>query len=383
MTSKLAVVKVGTSSITTADGKLDEDEMRRLADQISAVVTGNNRIVLVTSGAVASGIAELGVAQKPSHDIVFRQAAAATGQSVLMSKYRELFKTHGVKVAQILLTAEDLSSRGSYLHTCNVLRLLLKMGIVPIINENDVTSVDELIPVTEGFKVNFSDNDFLSALVANAIRAEMLIILSDVDGLYTTNPRNPKATIIRVVDNIAAELKNASIDGKSRTGKGGMQSKIKAAEIATRSGIPVVIANSRRENVIVDILAGKEDVGTYFRPIGKMPAVKRWIAFGASVKGEIHVNEGAKRAVIDGSSLLAVGVTKVAGQFKVGDVVSIIGPDNSEFAKGNPNFNSEEINTIKGLQVLEVLKKLGNSRSKEVVARKKIHLTAKEREDFC
>jgi len=383
MTSKLAVVKVGTSSITTADGKLDEDEMRRLADQISAVVTGNNRIVLVTSGAVASGIAELGVAQKPSHDIVFRQAAAATGQSVLMSKYRELFKTHGVKVAQILLTAEDLSSRGSYLHTCNVLRLLLKMGIVPIINENDVTSVDELIPVTEGFKVNFSDNDFLSALVANAIRAEMLIILSDVDGLYTTNPRNPKATIIRVVDNIAAELKNASIDGKSRTGKGGMQSKIKAAEIATRSGIPVVIANSRRENVIVDILAGKEDVGTYFRPIGKMPAVKRWIAFGASVKGEIRVNEGAKRAVIDGSSLLAVGVTKVAGQFKVGDVVSIIGPDNSEFAKGNPNFNSEEINTIKGLQVLEVLKKLGNSRSKEVVARKKIHLTAKEREDFC
>jgi len=383
MTSKLAVVKVGTSSITTADGKLDEDEMRRLADQISAVVTGNNRIVLVTSGAVASGIAELGVAQKPSHDIVFRQAAAATGQSVLMSKYRELFKTHGVKVAQILLTAEDLSSRGSYLHTCNVLRLLLKMGIVPIINENDVTSVDELIPVTEGFKVNFSDNDFLSALVANAIRAEMLIILSDVDGLYTTNPRNPKATIIRVVDNIAAELKNASIDGKSRTGKGGMQSKIRAAEIATRSGIPVVIANSRRENVIVDILAGKEDVGTYFRPIGKMPAVKRWIAFGASVKGEIHVNEGAKRAVIDGSSLLAVGVTKVAGQFKVGDVVSIIGPDNSEFAKGNPNFNSEEINTIKGLQVLEVLKKLGNSRSKEVVARKKIHLTAKEREDFC
>ncbi|HXQ92857.1 MAG TPA: glutamate 5-kinase, partial [Nitrososphaerales archaeon] len=315
--------------------------------------------------------------------IVFRQAAAATGQSVLMSKYRELFKTHGVKVAQILLTAEDLSSRGSYLHTCNVLRLLLKMGIVPIINENDVTSVDELIPVTEGFKVNFSDNDFLSALVANAIRAEMLIILSDVDGLYTTNPRNPKATIIRVVDNIAAELKNASIDGKSRTGKGGMQSKIRAAEIATRSGIPVVIANSRRENVIVDILAGKEDVGTYFRPIGKMPAVKRWIAFGASVKGEIHVNEGAKRAVIDGSSLLAVGVTKVAGQFKVGDVVSIIGPDNSEFAKGNPNFNSEEINTIKGLQVLEVLKKLGNSRSKEVVARKKIHLTAKEREDFC
>jgi glutamate 5-kinase len=383
MTSRLAVVKVGTNSISKADGKLDEEEMRRLADQISAALKRTDRIVLVTSGAVAAGIAELGLSPRPNHDIVFRQASAATGQSVLMAKYRELFRTHGVKVAQILLTAEDLSNRGSYLHTCNVLKMLLKMGLVPIINENDVTSVDELKPVTEGFKVNFSDNDILSALVANAIRADILIILSDVDGLYTMNPRNPQAVIIKNVGNIVTDLKNASIDGKSRAGRGGMQSKIKAAEIATKGGIPVVIANSRRENVVLDILAGKEDVGTYFSPRVRMPAVKTWLAFGASVKGQIYVNEGAKRAILEGSSLLAVGVTRVAGHFRVGDVVSIVGPDNSEFAKGNPNYNSDEINTIKGLQVSEIKKKIGNPRPREVVVRKKILLTVREEENIC
>jgi glutamate 5-kinase len=373
MTSKLAVVKIGTSSITTTDGKLDEEEMSRLSDQVAASVKKADRIVLVTSGAIAAGIAELGLAQRPNHDIVFRQASAAAGQSVLMAKYRELFRAHEVKVAQILLTAEDLSNRGSYLHTCNVLKMLLELGVVPIINENDVTSVDELIPVSEEFKINFSDNDILSALVANAVRADILIILSDVDGPYTSNPRNPEAILIKSVNDMASQLKNASISGKSRMGTGGMQSKIRAAEIATKSGIPVIIANSRKENVILDILAGK-DVGTYFKPKGRLPAVKRWIAFGASVKGQIHVNEGAKKAVLDGSSLLAVGVTRVAGQFKVGDVVSILGPDDVEFARGNPNFNSDEINSIKGLQVSEMKKKLGIPRSKEVITRKKIHL---------
>jgi len=375
MASRLVVVKVGTSSITTTDGKLDEEEMSRLSNQIAvSVKKANNRIVLVTSGAVAAGVTELGLAQRPNHDIVFRQASAAAGQGVLMAKYRELFRAHGVRIAQILLTAEDLSNRESYLHVCNVLKMLLEMvDLVPIINENDVTSIDELVPVSEGFKINFSDNDILSALVANAVRADILIILSDVDGLYTSNPRNPEATMIRSVDNIVTQLKNASISGKSRTGTGGMQSKIKAAEIATKSGIPVVIANSRREDVIPDILAGK-DVGTYFKPQGKMPAIKRWIAFGASVKGQIRVNEGAKKAVLEGSSLLAVGVTNVIGHFKVGDVVSILGPDDLEFARGNPNFNSDEINSIKGLQVSEMKKKLGIARAKEVMARKKIHL---------
>jgi glutamate 5-kinase len=376
MTQKLVVVKVGTSGITTSEGKLDEEEMQRLTSQIAAAHKQGNRIVLVTSGAVAAGIAELGIALKPN-DIVFQQAAAATGQSVLMAKYRELFKKHGLKVAQILLTAEDLSNRVSYVHTCNVLEMLLKTGVVPIINENDVTSVDELMPLTEGYRVNFSDNDILSVLVANAIRANLVVILSDVDGLYTTDPQKPEAKVIKSVENITSELKN-TLNGKNKWGRGGIQSKVRAAEIATTCGIPVVVANSRRENVLIDILAGKE-VGTYFKAQTLMPSVKRWIAYGASVKGQIYVNEGAKKAILEGSSLLPVGVSKVIGHFNVGDVVGIVGEDNVEFAKGNPNYNSGELNLIKGLQISQVKKKLGYIRQKEVIERKHIHLEREEK----
>jgi len=372
MASKLIVVKVGTSGITTNDGKLDEKEMERLACQIALASKQGNKMILVTSGAVAAGIAELGIPPKPN-DIVFQQASAATGQSVLMAKYRELFREHGIKVAQILLTAEDLSNRTAYLHTCNVLLMLLKIGVVPIINENDVTSVDELKPLTEGYRVNFSDNDILSVLVANALRADLVVILSDVDGLYTKDPQDPAAELIKTVECVTCELKE-SVNGKSRLGRGGIQSKVKAAEIATTCGIPVVIANSRRENVILDILNGKE-IGTHFKAQNHMPAVKRWIAYGASIKGQIHVNEGAKKAIMEGSSLLAVGITKVVGHFGVGDVVSLVDQEGMEFAKGNPNYESGDLNIIKGLKVTEVKKKLGATKPREVIERRNIHLT--------
>ncbi len=376
MPQRLVVVKVGTSGITTSEGKLDTKEMAKLAAQIAAAVKSGDKIVFVTSGAVAAGIAELGTSGK-TQDVVFQQAAAAAGQSVLMAKYRELFRQHGLKVAQILLTAEDLSNRASYVHTCNVLGMLLKLDVVPIINENDVTSVDELMPVNEGYKVNFSDNDILSVLVANAIGADLVVILSDVDGLYTSDPSNPDAVMIKTVENITAELKN-SLNGKSKVGRGGIQSKVKAAEIATTSGIPLVIANSRRENVIVDILAGKK-VGTYFKPQTKMKAIKRWIAYGAAVKGQIYVNEGAKKAILEGSSLLPVGVTKVVGHFKACDVVSLVDEEGVEFAKGNPNITSGELNLIKGLQVTEVKKKLGSKCPKEVIEHRNIHLIEGEK----
>jgi glutamate 5-kinase len=370
MPSRLIIVKVGTNGITTSDGKLDQKEMEKLASQIAAATKEGDKIVLVTSGAVAAGIDELGIPPKPK-DVAFQQAAAATGQSVLMAKYRELFKKFDLKVAQILLTAEDLSNRASYVHTCDVLGLLLKIGVVPIINENDVVSVDELMR-TEGYKVNFSDNDILSVLVAGALCADLVIILSDVEGLYTVDPTQPGAELIKFVDAITTELKSA-LNGKSKLGRGGIQSKIKAAEIATSCGIPLVIANSRRENVIVDILAGKE-VGTFFKPQSRLPAVKRWIAYGASVKGRISVNEGAKKAVLEGSSLLPVGVTKVVGIFNEGDVVSLEGEDHVEFARGNLNFNSSQLNLIKGLQVTEVQRKLGADKPKEVIEHRNIHL---------
>lgn len=374
-TPRLIVVKVGTSGITTRDGKLDQQEMQKLTSQIAAVAKQGYKIVLVTSGAVAAGIAELGFPAKPN-DVVFQQAAAATGQSVLMAQYRELFKQHGRKVAQILLTAEDLSSRASYVHTCNVLNMLLKTGVIPIINENDVTSVAELRR-REGYKVNFSDNDILSVLVASAIGSDMVIILSDVDGLYTADPQEPCAKLIKSVEVITPKLKN-SLNGKSKFGRGGIRSKIKAAEIATSCGIPVVIANSRRDNVIVDILAGK-DIGTYFKPQTPMPAVKRWIAYGAAVKGKIYVNEGAKKAILEGSSLLPVGIVRVVGNFSIGEVVSLVTEDEEEFAKGNPNFSSGELNLIKGLQNTEVEKKIGSEKPKEVIEHRNIHLIEEEK----
>jgi glutamate 5-kinase len=369
MSSKLIVVKVGTGSLTKSDGVLDRELMRRLVDQVAEAIKQGNKIVFVTSGAVAAGITEMGIPKKPN-DIVFQQVAAATGQSIIMSTYRELFMKHGLKVAQILLTAEDLSNRASYLHVCDVLEMVLQLGIVPIINENDVTSTDELVPVTKGFEVNFSDNDILSVLVANALEADQVIILSNVNGLYTMNPKKPEAKLIKTVEQITPELR-CEIEGKSRLGRGGMKTKLKAAEIATTSGVPLVIANSHTENVILDILAGKQ-TGTLFKPQCRLPSIKRWIAYGASVKGQIFVNEGAMKAILDGASLLPVGVVKITGTFNEGDVVSLVDQGGIEFAKGNPNYNSGEINVIKGLKTNQIKKALGYIRRKEVVARKNI-----------
>jgi glutamate 5-kinase len=254
--------------------------------------------------------------------------------------------------------------------------MLLKTGVIPIINENDVTSVEELRR-TEGYKGNFSDNDILSVLVASAIGADLIIMLSDVDGLYTVDPREPGAKLISTVESITSELKS-SLYGKSRLGRGGIRSKIKAAEIATSCGIPMVIAKSGRENVLLDIVAGK-DVGTFFKPQLRMPAVKRWIAYGAAVKGQIYVNEGAKKAILEGSSLLPVGIIKLVGHFKVGDVVSVVDENKTEFAKGNPNFSSDELNLIKGLQITEAQKKLGPDKPKEVIEHRNIHLIEEEK----
>jgi glutamate 5-kinase len=376
MSSKLIVVKVGTGSLTKNGGTLDTKLMQKLVDQIAEAIKQGNKIVFVTSGAIAAGISELGIPPKPN-DIVFQQVSAATGQSIIMSTYRELFKKHGLKVAQILLTAEDLSNRAAYLHICDVLEMTLQLGIVPIINENDVTSTEELIPITKGYKVNFSDNDILSVLVANALEANLVIILSNVDGLYTMNPKKRDAKLIKTVEAITPELK-CEVEGKSRLGRGGMKTKLKAAEIATSSGVPLVIANSHHENVILDILAEKQ-VGTIFKPQKRLPQIKRWIAYGASVKGQIVVNEGAKKAILKGASLLPVGVVELTGTFNEGDVISLVNQDGVEFAKGNPNYNSSEINIIKGLKTNQIKKALGHIRCKEIIARKNIHITECEK----
>jgi len=376
MTGKLVVIKVGTRSLTKEDGSLDIAEVKRLVDDVAKIIQQGNKVILVTSGAIASGIAELGVRPNPK-DIIFRQACAATGQSILMSHYREFFRRHGLKVAQVLLTENDLSNRISYIHTCNVLDRLLQIGVVPIINENDVTSVNEIIPVMKGYKVNFSDNSILSALIANAVEADLVIILTTVDGLYSSNPEKPESKLIPVVEKITPEIRNAT-EGKSRLGRGGMKTTLEAAEIAMRSGVPLMIANSRRSNVLFDILDGK-NVGTLFMPDSKgLSGIKRWIGYGAGVKGQIIVNEGAKNAILKGASLLAVGIEAVSGQFQVGDVVSLVGPEGDEFGRGTANYTSDEINQAKGMNTSSVKKTLGYVRQKEIVTRKRMHLNEKE-----
>jgi glutamate 5-kinase len=371
ISGKLIVVKIGTSSLTHEDGSPDLKAMRDLVDQIIKVLEKNNQVVLVTSGAVAFGISELGVKPKP-RDILFQQISAATGQAILMSSYRELFKAYGVKVAQILLSQDDLSDRRSYVHICDVLEKLLELNILPIINENDVTSTDELIPIMDGMRINFSDNDVLSALITNALKADLLIILSDVDGLYTSNPDEPDSRLITQVEEITDELRVLA-SGKGKFGRGGMKTKIRAAEIVTSSGIPMIISNSRRINVLNDIIEGNY-IGTYFKPVGIISGRRVWVAYGASVKGRIKVNEGAKIAIERGASLLAVGVTSVSGSFDVGDVVILDDEDGKGFARGIVNYTSEEVNLIKGTKTDQIQKILGYIRRKEIVMRKYMHL---------
>jgi len=377
MVSKLVVVKIGTGSLVKKDGSLDLESMKRLVDQIAQLLKRGHKAIIVSSGAIAAGIAELNVKPNPN-DIVFKQACAAAGQSILMSYYREFFKAYGLKVAQVLLTERDLADRMSYLHTCNVFERLLQLGVVPIVNENDVTSINEIIPVMKGQEVNFSDNDILSVLIANATDADLIVILTTVDGLYTKSPEKPDAELIPIVEKITPELKKAA-EGKSKFGKGGMKTKIQAAEIAMRSGIPLVIANSQRENVLLDILDGKQ-VGTFFKPAEKgLSSIRRWIAYSAGTKGQIRVNEGAKKAILKGASLLAVGIESVSGRFLIGEVVSLVGPDGKEFARGIANYTSEEINLIKGMNTSQIRKTLGYIRQKEIISRKRMYLKEEEK----
>ncbi|MDR2719610.1 MAG: glutamate 5-kinase [Nitrososphaerota archaeon] len=386
MPSKVMVVKVGTSSVTDADGKLDEAAMQNLAHQISDVLNQGTKVVLVTSGAVAAGVAELsGLGfELKAHDIVSQQVAAATGQSVLMEKYRSFFRVHNIKVAQFLITAENLSSRKSCVHIQNALKELLSLSdnIVPIINENDVVSTTELDQTKEKDKQSsFSDNDVLSVLVAANISADLVVILSDVDGLYTAEPSDPAAKLIPLVDDIASVELDVSFKGKSKRGRGGIQSKLKAAKIATSCGIPVVIANSRQANVIRDVSAGKK-VGTLFKATGEMSARESWIAYGASIKGSIQVNNGAKQAILNNGSLLAVGVTNVNGVFDADDVVCIKDECDKEFARGKPKFNNLQLNQIKGLhtsKIPEILK--GSATHKEVISADDMYISTTEKSD--
>jgi glutamate 5-kinase len=355
------VVKVGSGLITARDAGVDPKRIDALAADIAGA-RRDHEVVLVTSGAIVTGMARLALTERP-RTIPEKQAAAAVGQSALMWHYEAAFKRHDTLVGQVLLTAQDISDRARYLNARNTLRTLLDLGVLPIVNENDTVAVEE---------IKVGDNDNLSALVASLVDAELLVLLTDVDGLYTADPSlSPDARKLDTVDAVTDEVLGLVWDRSDQVSVGGMATKLAAARKAASSGIPMVIASGREEGVLARVLAG-ETVGTYFAPRGdRLAARKRWIAFAVPPQGRLTVDAGARRALRDeGRSLLPSGVVSVEGDFAAGEVVAVVGPgDDRELGRGLVNFDADELRKIRGVKTRQIEERLGYRSADEVIHR--------------
>lgn len=364
---KRIVIKVGTRLLDSPNNIFNRPLVEELVRQIATLHQKGVEILLVTSGAIGAGMRQLGWTTRPK-TIPDRQALAAIGQGRLMNLYEEIFAKYNLKVAQVLLTESDLNDRRRYLNARNTLLRLLEWKVIPIINENDTVATEEL---------KIGDNDTLSARIASKVEADLLIILTDVDGLFDSNPKkNPDARLISCIEKINPELeKKITKEGASSSelGTGGMITKLQAAKIATSSGITMYIANGNCSDVILRIFSG-ENIGTKFlaQQNRKLSLRERWIAYGKTLssKNLIMVDEGAKEAIIKhGKSLLPSGVIKVEGSFKAGDLVRIVDEKKQEFARGLSNYSSEEISKIKGLKSTQIESVLGFKPYDEVVHR--------------
>ncbi len=357
------VAKLGTNVLTAGTDRLDTDVMASLAGQVARLRKAGAELLVVTSGAIAAGRHRLGVS-RDRKDMPFRQMLAAVGQSDLMQAYQELFGRHGITVAQTLLTRRDLADRQGYLNARNTLLGLLQMGVVPVINENDVVAVDEI----EGAKIG--DNDNLSALVANLVDADLLVLLTDQAGLYTADPRrDAAATLIPRVERIDARIERLAGDTRGR-GVGGMTTKLQAARLALAGGADVVIADGREPDVLTRLVRG-EALGTFFPSVvDRMESRKRWMIAGLSLKGSIVVDPGASKALCEQRrSLLPAGVRDVSGSFKRGDAIAITDGDGHRIACGIANYSAEEITRIRGLRSDRIEATLGHHYGGEVVHR--------------
>ncbi len=369
--AKRVVIKLGTNVLRNDDGEASLPRLYSYIEDISKLVKQGKEIILVTSGAVGLGRKKLGV--KKSDDIVLKQACAAIGQSKLMSIYEDGFDAYGVNTAQVLLIEDDFAQRKRYLNLRNTLNRLLELGAVPVINQNDTVSTLELETLYKDAQVCFSDNDKLSALVASELDADLLIILSDVNGLYDSNPKtNPDAKIIKEVPDVTDEILELA-SGVSDGGRGGMKTKLEAAKQVTRFGGKVLIANGKIPHVIGEIFKAN-DIGTMFLPTEEsLSGKKRWIGYATNIIGKIIVNDGAKKAVLEKeSSLLPIGVTKVINEFKKGEVISILDENKQEFARGIANYNSEACSKILGCHSDDILKILGYKNYDAIVTRDNI-----------
>lgn len=360
--AKRIVIKVGTSTITYANGKRNFSQIDRLAREISDLQNQGKEMILVTSGAVAVGVDRMGLPGKPK-TIPGKQAAAAVGQGVLMHTYEKFFADYGQIVAQVLITKTEAIDRHRYTNTRNTFMELMRQRVIPIVNENDVVALDEL---------KIGDNDNMSALVAGIVDADLVIILSDVDGLYTANPQtHPDAVIVPEVAEITPEIEASAGGVGSARGTGGMATKIQAAKAATSSGIHLVIASGTEKNAITRVLQG-EELGTLFvSRENRLQFRKRWLAFGAKIAGSIVVDDGCAKAIrkAGGCSILPAGVFTVQGEFLPGSTVSVIDKDAHELARGLVHYSSAELEQIKGCNSGEIANILGHKNFDEVIHR--------------
>jgi glutamate 5-kinase len=355
------VVKIGSNLLTDKTGRINQRRIHYIAKEVAELHDKSLEIVIVSSGAIASGLKKLGLKSKPK-EIRIKQATAAVGQPLLMWMYEKHFLKYKKHIAQILLTRDDLSNRERYVNAKNTLLTLLEMGVIPIINENDTVATDE---------IKFGDNDQLAALVSGLIEANHLIILSDVEGLYTSDPKKePDAKIIKNVKEFSKEIETIAKPASTGYGTGGMFSKVIAAKKATSFGIPVSIISGRKYGNITAVIEGK-NVGTYFEPVEeKVTFRKAWIAYATRSKGNLYIDNGAVNALIkNGKSLLPSGVKKVEGDFDVGDAVYCIDEKGERIAKGLVNYSSCEVKLIKGKKSTEIEKILGYKYSDEIIHR--------------
>ncbi len=365
--AKTIVIKVGSRCLTDENRHLDHEHIKHLVEQISEINQTGRRVILVSSGAVAAGMDRLLLTSRPTN-LAHLQAVAAVGQSALIEAYHRHLTPFNIPAAQVLLTNDDMKNRTRYLNARNTLNALLDFQTLPIINENDTISVDEL-------KTTFGDNDNLAALVANLVQAELLILLSDVDGFFDGDPSDANSKVISTVLNVDGPLKDLIYDKANSLSKGGMSSKIRAAQQVTSAGGSVIIARGRTPYILRQILEGQE-VGTVFLPHGEAHSSRQnWLGFASEPLGSICVDQGAVTALEQqGRSLLPKGVKRVYGHFEKGDVISICNINGEEFARGLSNYSSDDIQRIRGLHTHEIEDVLGRAPYEEVVHRDNIAL---------
>ena len=371
--AKRIVIKIGTNVLRSDEGNISLPRIYSFIEDIANLVKSGKEVIVITSGAVSMGKKRLGL--DDTKGTALKQACAAIGQCKLMSVYENGFDTYGLTAAQILLTEDDFSIRERYLSLRTTFNKLLELGVIPIINQNDTVSILEITPryIYENMQVCFSDNDKLSALVASELDADLLIILSDIDGLYSANPKtNPQAQLIKEVQEVDENIL-ALASGASEGGRGGMETKLKAAQMVTGYGAKMLIANGKLPYIIKRIFAG-EDLGTMFLPSDKnLSEKKRWIGYATNITGRITVNDGAKNALLhEEKSLLPIGILSVENTFHKGDVVSILDESNQEFARGIVNYDSESCKKVVGQHSDNILQILGFKNYDAIITRDNI-----------